>query len=282
LYGKAQKDKTINWSLPQKGQTVITVNAHSKPSGNNYFEEYHISPQSLKILHISVITVSPATGMITKAPFAIQLKTRKKEFINQVVLDKGTFDINLPLATTDTIAVIFIVPPPASNDIHFYLNYTISDTAELAYTNKKSQEVFEKILELASTGYINLYNNSNGSFAKIIYPDGLFAPGTAERSHFKNDVTQYIGEKLNRASADKDMADWNKKIKIWLNDYNVTDVKKNTKGDVKLNTDEEETIYTKTNAQGVRLFVVTVFKKTMGEGTEEDPMSYTTGVNISN
>ena len=62
----------------------------------------------------------------------------------------------------------------------------------------------------------------------------------------------------------------------------TTDIKKTLKGDEKLNTDEEETVYTKKNTQGVQLFRVIVFKEVTGEGTEAEPMSYTTGVRITN
>ena len=138
------------------------------------------------------------------------------------------------------------------------------------------------MLELARTGFINLYDSDHGNFAKINYPDGLFAPNPAVREKHSADVTQYTGKDLDREPADKIIAEWNKKVKTWLSDYHVTDIKKNTKGDIKLNTDEEETVYTKKNAQGVKIFVVTVFKEVVGEGSEAEPMSFTTGVRISN
>jgi hypothetical protein len=77
------------------------------------------------------------------------------------------------------------------------------------------------------------------------------------------------------------MAEWNQKIKKWLADYNISDIKKTVKGDEQLNTDEEETVYIKKNAQGFQLFRVTVFKQVVGAGTEAEPMSYRTGVLIT-
>lgn len=291
LNSSAQKDKTLNWVLPQHYDTSIIVNSKSVPFGNYFYGEYHIAPAAAKTLnlHIYARVASVAYNLFntTYAPFNLQVITKKEKIFEGTYQDGRAF-INIQLKNTDTIALFFISSPPVNDGTNFAFDYTIGDTAELNYGNKKPQEVFEKMLELAGTGYINLYHNDpNEYLEKINYPNGLFANGAAERNKKKNIrfsgiVTQYTGEKLNRETADKNIAEWNKKIAAWLKDYNVTDVKKSTKGDIKLNTDEEETIYTKKNAQGKILFIVTVFKETVGEGSEEEPMSWTTGVRISN
>jgi len=279
----AQKDKTLSWALPQHeyyGHEI--VNSKSLPIGNYFYAEYHIAPAAAKTLHLDIYArvASVANNLFntTYAPFNLQVRTRKEDLLNETYQD-GQASINIQLKNTDTVALIFVSNPPVNDGTDFAFNYTIGDTAALSYTNLSYEETFAKMLELAGTGYINLPK-------KINYPDGLFAKGAAERSRnghsFSGLVIQYTGEKLDRETADKNIAEWNKKIAAWLKDYNVTDIKKTAKGDIKLNTDEEETVYTKKNAQGISLFVVTVFKETVGEGSEAEPMSYTTGVRISN
>jgi len=279
----AQKDITLNWVVPQhKQDESVMVNSKSLAIGSYFYSEYHIEPAAAKTLHLRiyarVASVAHNLFNTTYAPFILQAITRKEKLFEETY-QSGQAIINIPLKNTDTVALFFISNPPANDGTDFAFEYTIGDTAELNYNNKKPQEVFEKMLELACTGYINQPE-------KLIYPNGLFATGTAERrkthNRYTGTVTQYTGEKLSRETADRNTADWNKKIVTWLKDYNVTDIKKNTTGDVKLNTDEAETVYTKKNAQGVTLFIVTVFKETVGEGSEAEPMSYTTGVRITN
>ena len=278
----AQKDTTFTlyWISPQRHQGNIFVSAKSAPIDKDYYEGFQIIPKVTGILHFSVNAslFSSNTNNLKYQPFGLQVKTKYKMFVNEVVQGKGMY--NIPLSTRDTIAVYFIAHPSANDTTNFKFSYIIADTAELNYDNQGSQATFQEMLRLANNGFINLCNSH-----KINYPTGLFAIYPAERyGDFSENaiVTQYTGRGLDRADADKKTEDWNKQIKKWLNDYNVTDVKKNTKGDIKLNTDEEETVYTKKNAQGIILFVVTVFKEIVGDGTEAEPMSYTTGVRISN
>ena len=283
LSGNAQKDKTLNWVVPQhKQDESVIVNSKSLAIGNYFYSEYHIEPAAAKTLHLRiyarVASVAHNLFNTTYAPFILQAITRKEKLFEET-FQTGQANINIQLKNTDTVALFFISNPPVNDGTDFAFEYTIGDTAELNYNNKKPQEVFERMLELASTGYINQPE-------KLIYSNGLFAAGPAERrkthNRYTGTVTQYTGEKLNRQSADKNTSDWNKKIVAWLKDYNVTDIKKTAKGDIKLNTDEEETVYTKKNAEGVTLFIVTVFKETVGEGTEVEPVSWRTGVRITN
>ncbi len=278
LNSYAQKDKTSSWVI-QKGFSITTVDKHSFLSGVNYFNEGFIVPQSIKTLHIAVRAYSPTTGSTIKAPFAIQVKTRKKQFISKMVMEAGQFAVNIPLESMDTVAVIFIVPPPATEVVSFYLDYTICDIAKLDFTNKKPQEIFEQLLEYAATDFIDMRINSDGVFSKSKFPEGLFINNMANKYDYV--IVQDIGNGLERPAADKDMVEWNNKIKGWLKEYNVTDIKRITKGSNALNTDEEETQYVKKNPKGQKLFTVTVFKQLKGDGTEADPSSYSTGIRIA-
>ncbi len=292
LQTSAQTDKTSNWVLPLHIDTRLVINAKSPAYDKYVYARYVFVPPAAKTLHLEIYAKAPkATDNLfntSYAPFILQALTKKDKLLEKS-FQGGTAKINITLKTADTIALFFLCTPPVNNDsINLSFDYTVGDTAELSYANKKPQEVFEKILELAATGHINMYSNDENNYVnKLHYPTGLFAMAAAERTvkkhiMFSGITTQYTGEKLNRQTADRNTADWNKKIKDWLSGYNVTDVKKTNKGDVKLNTDEEETVYTKKNARGTTLFVVTVFKEIVGEGTEADPVSYTTGVRISN
>lgn len=284
LSSYAQKDKTLGWVIPQfKQSESVIVNSKSLPIGSYFYAEYHIAPTVAKTLNLKIYSrvASMANNLFntTYAPFILQAITRKEKLFEQTY-PSGTAVINIQLKNTDTVALFFISNPPLNDGTNFAFDYTIGDTAELSYATKKPQDVFEQMLELAATGYINVPE-------KISYPNGLFAAGTAERRktqhHYGGTVTQYTGEKLTRETADKNTAEWDKKIAAWLKDYNVSDIKKTSKGDVKQDTDEEETIYTKKNAKGEVWFKVSVFKEVVTEiGTESDVTSYSTGVRISN
>ena len=285
LNSQAQKDKTLNWVLPQHEDTRVIINSKSFPINQYFYAEHLIAPTAAKTLNIKVYarlgSVAQNLFSTTYVPFNLQVKTRKGELLNQVY-NPGTAFVNIELKNTDTVALIFVADPPANDGIDIGFNYIIADTAALTYSNLSQEQTFAKMLEIAGTGYINMYDNAEGLYAKINYPDGLFANGPAERKRHRQELIQYSGEKLNREAANKNTAYWNKKVKAWLDDYNISDIKRTVKGDEKLNTDEEETVYTKKNAQGLQLFRVIVFKEVVGEGSEAEPMSYTTGVRITN
>ncbi len=285
LQTHAQTDKTLNWVLPQHEKTSVIINQKSFPVNKYFYAEHLIAPTAAKTLNIEVYSRlgSVANNLFntTYAPFNLQVKTRKGDLLNKIYMD-GTAFVNIQLKNTDTVALIFVADPPANDSIDIAFDYIIADTAALTYSNISYEETFAKMLQMACTGYINMYDNADGLYATIKYPEGLFAIYPAERKRHRNELIQYTGEKLNREPADKNTADWNKKIAAWLKDYNVTDIKKTTKGDIKINSDEEETVYTKKNAQGVQLFRVIVFKETMGEGSWENPRSWRTGVRITN
>ena len=285
LYSHAQKDKTLNWVLPQHEDTRVIINSKSFPINQYFYAEHLIAPVAAKTLNIKVYARlgSAANNLFntTYAPFNLQVKTRKGDLLNQIYME-GTAFVNIQLKNTDTVALIFVANPPANDSIDIAFDYIITDTAALTYSNVSYEETFAKMLEMAGTGYINMYDNADGLYAKINYPEGLFATYPAERKRHRAELIQYTGKNINREAANKNTAGWNEKIKAWLSDYNISDIKKTLKGDEKLNTDEEETVYTKKNAQGVQLFRVIVFKEVVGAGTEAEPMSYTTGVRITN
>ncbi|MBL0200291.1 MAG: hypothetical protein IPP81_08965 [Chitinophagaceae bacterium] len=285
LNSHAQKDKTLSWVLPQHEDTRVIINSKSFPINQYFYAEHLIAPTAAKTLNIKAYarlsSVAQNLFSTTYAPFNLQVKTRRGDLLNQIYMD-GTAFVNIPLKNTDTVALIFVANPPANDSIDIAFDYIIADTAALIYSNANPEETFNKMLEMAGTGYINMYDNAaTNLYAIINYPDGLFASGPAERKRHRNELVQYTGEKLNRQAANKNTAEWNLKIKKWLADYNISDIKKTVKGDEQLNTDEEETVYIKKNAQGFQLFRVTVFKQVVGAGTEAEPMSYTTGVLIT-
>jgi hypothetical protein len=285
LNSHAQKDKTLDWALRQREDARVIINSKSPHYDKYAYAEYHIVPVAAKTLHLNIYAKIPSAKddlfHTTNAPFILQVITKKDKYLEKPFQNGQAF-INIQLKNTDTIAIFFICNPPVNDSINISFEYTIADTAALAYNNGRPEETFNKMLEMTGTGYINMYDNAaTNLYATINYPDGLFASGPAERKRHRNELVQYTGEKLNRQAANKNMAEWNQKIKKWLADYNISDIKKTVKGDEQLNTDEEETVYVKKNAQGFQLFRVTVFKQVVGAGTEAEPMSYTTGVRIT-
>jgi hypothetical protein len=285
LDSHAQKDKTLDWALSQHEDARVIINSKSPHYDKYAYAEYHIVPVAAKTLHLNIYAKIPSAKddlfHTTNAPFILQVITKKDKYLEKSFQDGHAF-INIQLKNTDTIAIFFVCNPPINDSIKISFEYTIADTASLTYSNINPQETFAKMLEMAGIGYINMYDNAaTNLYATITYPDGLFASGPAERKRHRNELVQYTGEKLNRQAANKNIAEWNSKIKKWLADYNITDINKTVKGDEQLNTDEEETVYIKKNAQGFQLFRVTVFKQVVGAGTEAEPMSYTTGVLIT-
>ena len=278
LNSHAQKDKTLNWVLPQSEQGAILVTKNSAQIGKYYYEQIEIVPKEAKVLHFSVskdLTSKSADSFFTyigsDPKFILQIKTKNKQLLNEKTkmdLFSSGKSYNISLQNTDAISVFLLDNLSTSDTSRFYFNYIISDTAALDYSNKTPQDVFNKMLEIANTGYNNLINEAGdddvfGLTKKINYPNGLFAPMPAERIHiFGTYVTQYTAYKLKiKAPADKAYTEWNKKIIAWLKDYNVTDIKKGFESYENPNVYDEKTTYTKINAAGKRLFKVEVFKE---------------------
>ena len=284
LNSHAQKDKTLTWLLPQQGYTGTTINSKSFRLNQYFYAEQLIAPTAAKTLNLRVnARIASETNNHSYAPFNLQVKTRKGDLLNEVYND-GTAFVNMQLKSTDTVALIFVADPPVNDSIKIECSYIIADTAALTYQNMSYEATFAKMLERANVGFINMYNNSNGEKAKIDYPDGLFANGPAELSRYYGGLIQYIGQKLSKQEANKKTADWNKQVKTWLTDYNVTDIKTFNYGDVNSNTDAERTIYTKVNAAGMPLFKVNVSKESIAEkdssGTKIYPYTYTYTVKV--
>lgn len=104
----------------------------------------------------------------------------------------------------------------------------LADTAALDYSYLNLQSCFEKMLELASSGFINLPPYSPTEFPEIIYEKGLFAPFYAMRGGtYFNNIREPTSNMIKTYDeANKNFALWNSQITQWLKDYNVTDITK--------------------------------------------------------
>jgi len=257
----AQKDKTLTWIKPQQGSQILYVSKFSKPNGDNFQDQYIIVPTVAKTLHVE-ISISNTKNKTLRSPFGVQLVTRNKWLSSKIIEQDGFYKENISLTALDTLAVICIIPPPANDTVKFFISYTVGDTAELEYRNKKPQIVFEKMLELCTTGFINLADYKNNSFSFISYPEGLFAPFNAERNRRFQNVIQYTGKNIKtEPDANAICVEWNKKINTWLKEYFVTDIKKNKTDNKREGLFEEATVYTKRNKDNQVIFIVEVFKE---------------------
>ncbi len=256
----AQKDKTLTWLAAQHGEAGIQVSNHSIKVGDNFYEQYLIAPNQLKTLHIH-ITASYLNETTFNTPFAIEVKNRKQDFGTKIINSVGFFKTNINLTLFDTIAINCIVPPNNNDATKFNIEYTIGDTAELDYSNKKPQQVFERMLELCATGFTNFCKDDGHDFSSIYYDKGLFADFKAERKSIEKNVTQPTSKRLNTENEATNIYDeWNTKITNWLKEFNITNVKKFTLKSSR-HKKEEITAYTKKNNAGQILFVVEVFKE---------------------
>jgi hypothetical protein len=276
-----QKDKTLDWNL-QNGNTDIWVTTASPLSNTDHYNGFVIKPRTAKILHLNItgsLFLKNTTYNPAYVPFYLQVKNVNTIFVNE--LESGKKTINIPLPSTDSVALYFIAHPNEKDTVDFHCDWSIGDTAAYSYAGQKPEAVFDKMLELAPNQFTNIHTDKLGGNADIEYPDGLFAPLPATRVAFYTHVTQYTAKKLATGqAADKINAEWNKKITAWLKDYNVTDIKKTESGDRSKNSDTEITTYTKYDAAGKFLFSVKVFKEQDGQGTEYEPIWWNTGVSI--
>ena len=268
----AQKDKTIAWNVPLRVEGFITVTTKSKPLEQSFYEGFSIIPKLAQPLRFVVWS---------NYNYNIQIQTKKKVFVNETTSNERTYTISL--ANTDTINVFFITQLRGNAKADFSYAYTIGDTTYMADTaqlqiDRDPQKAFEQLLKIASKKFANLYPGNTISYRQkdIEFPMGLFAPKRAYKDTYG--VTQYTGiHQTDGAAADKDVALWNKKIKGWLKAFKVSDIKTFNKEQLRAKSDflnDEITEYRKINAQGVVLFVVSVFKR-LDEG-----VNYYTGVNI--
>ena len=276
----AQKDRTEKWSWPQKGDSLISLNLTSKKVGGNFYDVCKIVPRTVKTLHLNIRALSSLDSGELKHPYILRVEIPGGAILNELVENQPVYQANFNLVSTDTVSVICTTHPLDGESVKFYMSYIIGDTAQLSYTGQRPQDVFDKMLQLAGTGYLNSTIMKGADESGLIYTQGLFAPLPAVRSSVNGKVVQNTGEGLDRLAANKIIAKWNRQIKEWLNEYAVTDIKTTGKGNPDQNTDEEETVYTKTNEKGVVLFKVSVFKVLNGTGNATSTARYATGVRI--
>lgn len=274
-------DKTTNWTS-QTGYETLVIDNKSSLSGENFYKRILINPKSLQNLHLEITNYTPGKYDRSTKDFAVQVKSHNKLLLNTIVNKKNEFKENIAIEVLDTIAVIIIVPNPGIETITFTIDYRFAELALDDYKNNSPKDVFIKMLQLASTGFINLPPHENFILPQIDYPNGLFYPLPAKRvGGALCETTQYTGKNIKtREEADAINAKWNKQIKDWIKDLNVTNIKKNITGKTDLNTDEEETIYEKTSNQGVRLFNIIVYRHISKVGNEFNPLLYETGIVI--
>lgn len=276
----AQKDKTLTWLPAQKGYKEIFVSKQSIKFGEYFYQQYLIVPNQQKTLHLDIF-VTYRNGWPLHTPFAIEARSRKQVFFSNVINNGDAFSkANINLTNLDTMAINFIASISNNDTTKFDLNYTVGDTAELDYSNRKPQQVFERMLELCATGYTNIGNAEQQYLSNIKYPKGLFADFKAIRNGLNYDVTQYTSKDIkSEKDASSNYDDWNKKITTWLEDYNINSVKKIKLEEKEKGTSEEITVYTKKNKEGKILFVVEVFKQ-LNKFNYKEPY-FETGVRIA-
>ncbi len=280
INAKAQNDRTGKWSWPQKGDSLMNLNLSSKKVSGNFYEVCKVVPRTIKTFRLSIRAQSSLDSGELKHPYILRVEIPGGAVLNELVENQPVYQANFNLVSTDTVSVICTSHPLQGESIKFYINYVIGDTAQLSYTGQRPQDVFEKMLQLAGTGYMNTTIMNGSGQSGLIYTRGLFAPLPAVRSNVHENVVQSTGEGIDRQSANSITAKWNRQIKEWLDAYAVTDIKTSQKGNPDQNTDEEETVYTKTNEKGAVLFKVFVFKELNGTGNTSGPARYSTGVRI--
>ena len=256
----AQKDKTANWPVTKTKEGRIEVTSHSKPAGKNYFERLGIAPNTDGLFNISV---TPTQQSI------VEIRNGNKVLFNELLTGNKVYAINVN--KTDSVIAFFTANPEPGKTVYFNYVYTegkifLPDTAKVIL-GTDAKTVFEQLLPLARNKFANLfYNDEKDKYQDIEYPKGLFAPARAVKDRYW--VKQYTGMAQTKEVAVKNAATWNRKIKEWLKEYNITEVKTRT------DQYNDDTIYIKLNKDGVPLFAVTVF-------CNEDSGGFYTGVMIS-
>jgi hypothetical protein len=262
---EAQKDKTSNWKSPIVVSGNVTVSTNSVAAGKNHYETFSIKPYAADMMRFFIY----ASGN-----YIMKIKSKNNSFVDKRLSNGNSFIFKLP--DTDSLSIQLVGAPTDAKATVFTYSYSIGDTTKKILTAQQPQDIFEELLPLASNKFQNLYNGIDGNGKDIEYPTGLFF---SKRAVCENGwIKQLTGAALDEKAAIKDNADWNKKIKAWLKDYKVTDIKKLDKAALRAKSNslyDEATEYTKRNAKGDILFVVSVYKT-------EDSEGYYTGVLISN
>jgi hypothetical protein len=243
--GFGQKDKTTNWQYEEiiGGKLVVTKNSTAYGAYNYEGTQiiadregkmrWKITPFQNSLVQINVNSITKVDDNIDAA--------KKYEFI---------------VKKSDTVRLYLITQIKDRSDVLFYYDYIygeplVTDTAKIIL-KKDPKEAFEQLLADARFYYAHLfYHNEKDVYQDIQYPAGLFFNQKALKD--RKWVKQYTAFAVDKATAAASYEVWNKKVKAWLKDYNITRV---TQTGDQYNV---ETNYIKLSATGFPLFKVTVF-----------------------
>jgi len=283
----AQKDKTLSWDKAQHYLVNhLEVSFTSHPFKNTFYEEYKIIPNYAKTFHISIDGSLKSSDYKENITYTLQIFSQKKLLFNENI--NGHKAINIKLINTEPLTLKFIASPPENDVCSFSFFYAIGDTTELNYDSNKPKFVFEELLKLASTGFINITRDresKNEIYPFISYGSGLFFALPATKQHDR--VVQPIADGiLNETDADDLFTAWNTKIQEWLKDYNVTDIKTFKNGQslypyyTYTNDSDKDIVYSKSNINEENLFEVVISKKRYGRGRVDKPYKYAVYISI--
>ena len=228
----AQKDKSSNWEAVPSISGIVNVTVNDIPSGNNLYKMLNIKPYAAKTMQFRI----KADGN-----YIIKINSKTKSFVDQKTKNGSYYIFQLP--NLDSLNIMLVGVPKVDKPVAFTYSYSIADTAKINLDIKDPKQTFEQLLSFA----INRFENLSAATAKE-YASGLFfnARAVIENGYAK----QLTGIALDTKAADKDNAEWNKKIKAWLKDYKLTEINKlnreqlNAKSNYLFN---EATEYTKWN-----------------------------------
>lgn len=252
----AQKDKISNWKYPIISGT-ITVQINSRPLATQFYETLKITPP-----------IPAPFRLVVKADSSYTIHAKSKSFTYLNNTKKGLSSNYTLLRNTDSLSIHFITNVTADLPVTIAYAYAYNDSAQIVF-DSNPQKCFDQLLQSCFTKFANLYATDKRAKAEDIeYPQGVFAPyrATKEAYGFK----QYTGMALDSVAAKEACITLNKKVKDWLKAYKMTTIKYYDKPAFMAKSNylhTEATEYTKTNAQGIVLFVVSVFNNVAQEGS---------------
>lgn len=283
----AQKDKTLSWDKAQhEVVNYLEVSFKSHPLKNTFYEEYKIIPNYAKTFHIRINGSLKSSDYKKNIAYTLQIFSQKKLLFNKNI--NGYKAVNIKLMNTEPLTLKFIASPPENDVCSFSFFYAVGDTTELNYDSNRPQFVFEELLKLASSGFINISTDRESPYEinnSITYRSGLFFALPATKKH--NGVVQPIADGiLNETDADDLFTAWNTKIQDWLKDYNVTDIKIFKNGQslypfyTYTNDSDKDIVYSKSNINNEKLFDVVISKKRYRRGRVDKPYNYAVFISI--
>ena len=107
-------------------------------------------------MYIIVESINLDDELYKNETFAIQIFTSKKTWVSVVIKDDYSYKTNILLEDKDAVAVRISIDKITANKKRFFVEYMLADTAALDFSYLTLQACFEKMLRLASRGFINL------------------------------------------------------------------------------------------------------------------------------